>query len=513
MAKDSFSNVFTVDFQGSPRRMSDEAAEWLKTERKISRATLGKLPVASGMVDFPGKRKQPAILFQYETGWKARSFPEKSFISKVGTKRDFWNLRQVLGNPNLDRVYFVEGELDACALVESGIPEDCVLAAPSATIGEMEYVIDALAAGLNKATEFVWCGDQDAAGLELRSFMARLLGMEKVLFIEWPDGIKDANDFLLKDGPIELKDRVENGTKPWPVEGLFKLSELPDEPPLTTWETGFPEWGVGGASKLNLAAGTLSVVTGHPGMGKTQVWAQIWYQIVRRYDLVACVASFETRPRPHMRRHLRTFYVRGLERNASEMDLFMADKWIDEHYRFLSHKDQRPTLEWLLEVARVACRRDGAKILQIDPWNRLEAMRDGKETETDYIGRCLRTLYNFARDYNCHVQILAHPAKSDGYRRGMMPDLEDISGSMNWYNMCDQGFVVHRPSLFNEAGERVTYCELHHKKARFDELGYPTKFGLDYDVDQGRYGTCPLLQKKKKSPKQEAQQAKPEEFE
>jgi hypothetical protein len=33
----------------------------------------------------------------------------------------------------------------------------------------------------------------------------------------------------------------------------------------------------------------------------------------------------------------------------------------------------------------------------------------------------LRTLYQFATDMNCHVQVLAHPAKMDGARR---PDLK-----------------------------------------------------------------------------------------
>jgi hypothetical protein len=55
----------------------------------------------------------------------------------------------------------------------------------------------------------------------------------------------------------------------------------------------------------------------------------------------------------------------------------------------------------------------GAKIIQIDPWNRLEAARERDESETEYIGRCLRTLHVFAHDMNCHVQVLAHPAKME----------------------------------------------------------------------------------------------------
>lgn len=152
--------------------------------------------------------------------------------------------------------------------------------------------------------------------------------------------------------------------------------------------------------------------------------------------------------------------------------------------------------------AEVAVRRNGAKILQIDPWNRLEGSRERGESETDYIGRCLRELYSFAVDLDCHVQIIAHPAKAgDGYRRSDPPELEHIHGSKHWDNMVDQGFVVHRPRLFNDAGKCEYYAELHHKKARFEELGYATKLGLEFQYDCGRYATCNLQTKK---PKQQA---------
>jgi twinkle protein len=118
----------------------------------------------------------------------------------------------------------------------------------------------------------------------------------------------------------------------------------------------------------------------------------------------------------------------------------------------------------------------------------LEASRGRDQTETEYIGMCLRELHAFAHDMNCHVQVLAHPAKMEGNRKGHAPHLEDISGSKNWDNMVDQGFVVHRHKTFDDKnGQRVTLAELHHKKARFEELGYPCVIDLDFRVDQGRY--------------------------
>ena len=118
--------------------------------------------------------------------------------------------------------------------------------------------------------------------------------------------------------------------------------------------------------------------------------------------------------------------------------------------------------------------------------NRLEAARSPGESETDYIGRCLRTLHAFAHDLNCHVQVLAHPAKIDTARKGKAPDLEDISGSKNWDNMVDQGFVVHRPKFFDDNG-RNTEAEFHQRKSRFEELGYPCKLKMTFDLRTGSY--------------------------
>jgi twinkle protein len=281
------------------------------------------------------------------------------------------------------------------------------------------------------------------------------------------------------------------------------MSEIPEAPAIEPWSTGFEAWD----NKVYLAAGKLSVVTGHPGHGKTQLFTQIWFQICEKYDLVAAVASFETEAKPELQRQLRTLHakmpeywlLRGRPGSSEEEKLKAADSWIERHYLWLSHPERRPDLTWLLSQAEIAVIRHKAKILVIDPWNRLEATREGKETETEYIGRALRALYNFARDFNVHVQVMAHPAKADGHRRGMPPELEDISGSKNWDNMCDQGFVIHRPKMFDEETEkRETYCEFYYKKTRFKALGYPCKLGLEYDVDQDRYGTCKLTKKETK---------------
>lgn len=480
-----------IGAEPSGTRLSDEAVAWAKG-RGISRPTLERLGVASGTAFFPDlNRKAPALFFPYPDGWKARAFPEKSFVASKGLKMSFWGQTEAIGS---EKIFITEGELDRCAMVEAGCDPRSVISVPNGakqrTTEESEemrgyrYVSDGMAAGLNRAKKFVWCGDGDGPGLSLRSDMAKIIGAARFFFVEWPEGCKDPNDVLRTEGGAYLRELVTDGALPWPVAGLYRINELPEPAPLSLWHPGFPEW----ENKVLLAPRTVSVVTGHPGHGKTLFWTQIWFQIVQAYHLIVCSASFETRPKPHLRRHLRSLYWRALEKNISEADLKKSDQWINDHYLFAVHPEQRPSLEWILDTAEVAIVRHGARVIQIDPWNRLEAARAPNESETDYIGRCLRTLHVFANDMNCHVQIIAHPAKMDSSRRGRVPDLEDIAGSKNWENMVDQGFVVHRPQMF-DGRDRKTEATLYHKKSRFEELGYPCKLNMKYSVETARYAS------------------------
>lgn len=470
--------------------ISDSAASWAHS-RGLSRETLASLPVASGLVWFPDLgRKSEGLFFRYEQGWKARSFPDKSFVAGGNFKPSFWNIEQVL-QAAPGTVFITEGECDAASLVEAGLSAAQVLSVPTGARKSNEdprqaraygYVLEALAKGLGKTKRFVWCGDDDDAGLSLRADMLRILGAARFYYVTWPEGIKDPNDMLTKDGAGALRSLVTDGALPWPQAGLYRLSELPEPPPLTIWKTSLEPF----EGRIHFAPKTLSVCTGNPGHGKSLMFCQIFFDLIRNHGLRACIASFETRPKPHIRRQLRTLLTNKLEMEMSDSELAQADDWINDRYLFLNHPDQRPTLEWLLECAETAVVRHGVRIIQIDPWNRLEAMRDGKETETEYILRCLRAMYVFAQDMDCLFQVVVHPAKMDGSRRGHPPTLEDCSGSRNWENIIDQGFVIHRPQMF-EGTERKTEAAIYHRKARFEELGFTCKILLRYDLATRKY--------------------------
>jgi twinkle protein len=467
--------------------VSDAAQAYCKT-RGISPQTLELLGVKSGTGRFADGKKEAIFWPYYLSGemvnWKAGSIEAKAFTGMPGGKMCLFNQGSLT-----DTVYICEGEFDMASLVEAGVPVEQVTTVPNgANPGSYPFIQDALEAGWSP-TKVVLATDNDDPGLMLRQTLAHIFGPAVCSFVDFPDGCKDANDLLRSDGPEALLDLVENGALPWPVEGLYRLSEIPEPAPRETWDCGFPEW----EGKISLGAGMLSVVTGLPGHGKTQLFSQIWQQIARRYAITVAMASFETRAKPDHRRTLRSL-INGFPENAmSPEQKRHADEWIDEHYLWIDHPKQRPTLDWLLDTAEVAVVRHGVRAIVIDPWNRLEHDR-GNESESDFIGRALTACYKFAVDMNVHLQILAHPAKMDQRRRDMPPALDDIAGSAHWNNRPDHGFVVHRETLWDaDTGKRGTSASLYCRKARFPELGYPCKLDLEYDPLISRYRSADYL--------------------
>ena len=225
--------------------LSETAAQWAG-KRGISRSTLERAGVGSGMAGMPEVGECEVIAFPYRRNGtvvnvKYRALEAKSFKQQEGGELRFWNLDEALREKS-ERVYITEGEMDALALIEAGVPISEVISVPNGApirvsdkpdeMGRYGYVDKGLEEGLSGCKKFVLATDNDAPGRALREDLVRMLGPARCYFVEWPDGSKDANQYLTKHGAADLAMFIEEDAREWPVTGLYGLHDIPEPTPM-----------------------------------------------------------------------------------------------------------------------------------------------------------------------------------------------------------------------------------------------------------------------------------------
>lgn len=424
--------------------------DWIEA-RGISVELAEKLGLATVQKDGSAWLAVPYIERGQEVNHKYRLISEKRHQMDEGAPLCLWNHDCLLEETDKP-VVICEGEWDAMVALALGwravsVPNGAPAQATEDVANARRYEFLWRARDLlNNVKRFILATDADEPGQALRADLIALLGAERCSFVDYPMGagkpMKDLNEVLQLWGPEEVA-RILNDARPVPVQGLFKLKDFPEPRPLTEIGIGVP----GLSGLINVVPGTLTVLTGWAGQGKTSLTMAIVAHLLRCSVNVA-IGTFETMPRPILERRLRAAIVRCQEHSIPAEDIAGADKLIDAHLNIIAQmvgEDQEMSLEDVLELARVAVLRDGAKVLILDPWNEIEHKRRGEETETEYVGRALRAMRRFAQQYQVAVWLVAHPTKPQHDGKNAVPGLYHISGSANWANKPDYGLVYTRP--------------------------------------------------------------------
>ena len=343
---------------------------------------------------------------------------------------------------------------------------------------------------LNKVKRFILATDSDGPGQALRTDLISLLGADRCSFVEYPWGVgkplKDLNEVLLTFGKDEVSS-ILHDAKPVPVKGLYRLSDFPDIGEVTQIPIGIP----GLSDHLSIVLSTLTVMTGWAGQGKTSLVIAIIAHLIR-HNVPVSLGTFETMPRPILERKLRAAII-GCQEHSIPVDrIAEADALIADNLSLIAQmvgEDDEMTLEDVLENARVAIQRDGAKVVIIDPCNEIEHKRRKDESETEYVGRSIRMIKHFMRQHNVAVWVIAHPAKPDGGSTKLStPGLYSISGSAMWANKADYGLTYSRPDKeSNRAVVTVT-------KVRMGLPGKEGSIDLEYDWRISNYAQAGAVQ-------------------
>lgn len=426
---------------------------------------------------------------------------ERRYWQDKGGVRCAWN-EDALRDTSLRAMPLIitEGELDAMTAIQCGFlraisvpdgappPGDRSASdlAASTKYDWLEAIQPFITTEL--APEIIIAADGDENGGALLQDLSVLLGRFRCKFLVYPrakdpaqrgrERLKDLNEVLEDYGPEGVAKTISRAEY-IRIEGVYKMSELPNLPAQVIYEPRHAMF----REHFKVRLGDFSVWTGVPGMGKTTVLNDVLNGIATDNDLVITWASFEQEVQRDHKRALRTWFCETPAFRCSENQIAEADAWIDKHHRFIvASEEQDATFDWLLDLMEATVVRDRAKIIVIDPWNEIEHDRRPGESETEYIGRAIRSLKRFAKAFRVHVVVVAHPTKAVKDEKGnyKMPTLYDISGSANWYNKSDLGVVVHR------VGPDDTLVKT--QKSRYHEvIGKPGEVYMQFCADDRRF--------------------------
>lgn len=417
---------------------------------------------------------------------KYRSITDKLFTS-AGKGAPFYGA-DGLGSEEV--IVFVEGEVDRLSLMEAGVRG--VVSVPngagsaSSTLGEALF--EDLGPALKKCKRAILAVDADPNGQKLRDDLARRIGKSRCWLVEWPAGIKDANDYLLRYGKEALKAYID-GAVPMPVEGLYeatafaaRLQDIYDGKLSAGLKTGISALD----DHYSVPMGFVTVVTGWPNDGKSTLVDNILANLAAADDLKVATWSPENPPELHIAKlielHAGKAFFPGPAFRMAEGEAAEHLQWVNEHFYFLAENEaDDATIDSILDRAEVAVQRYGINILLLDPYNYI-SRPSGDLNDAEWARRLMVRLKKFAQSHEVHVFLVAHPKQAISGFTKQIPTGFHISGGAQFNNITDFGMTVFRP-------EGVDLTQVHVWKVRHKWHGKKGVATLEFDPLTSRFLT------------------------
>ena len=460
--------------------LTERVIKWF-VNRGISEPTLQHWKIGESLQYFPqvGKKRR-AINFNYYRENELINVKyrdgQKNFKMVSGAELIFYGLDNI---KTMQKIYIVEGELDARSLHEAGIYSVCsVPNGASKGTQRIEYLDNCFQYFKNKK-EIILCTDNDNPGIQLRNELARRFGAYRCKYVDFGD-FKDANEILTTKGAETLRNVIKTA-KNFPLEGVLNLDNI-WQSVLTYNENGVKNYSIGLPNADNyfkMELGQWSVVTGIPNSGKSDVIDQICCNMALKYDMRCAMFAPESFP---YEGHIKRIANKLNQTNCNNDQLNETKDFIQDHFYWVKIDLENLTLKGILNAFRDLVFQKGINVCVIDPWNMLD---HSAQRDHSYIGRALSEITQFCQQTNTHLFLVAHPRKIESENgRYKKPTLYDISGSADFFNKAYNGLIVYRC-----IGERTKYnsdvVKIYIEKVKRKENGQLGDFDLAPDFKNG----------------------------
>lgn len=404
-------------------------------KRGISKKVINEhcIKEKDGNIAFEYYHDGELVLIKYRTASK-----NKKYWQDGGGKPVLWEIDKI----NTDKPLIItEGEFDKLALHQAGFKNVVSVPFGSNNLDWIELCWDTL----DELEEVIIWHDNDDAGHKMKDEVIKRLGEWRCKVVKSP--YIDINIHLYKEGEESVVEAVKKAEE-IPIKRLLQLHEIEEFDPakIKSIQSNVPLVNkfLGG-----YMMGMVTIWTGTNGSGKSTFIDQEVVNAIGQ-SFPTCLVTGEL---PHW---LTRYW---LELQAAGPNHIEAnwDEVRDELSYYVKKEYKKKIREWaksklfiydsfdslnvddITETFTAAARRYGAKHFIVDNLMIINfdcGAREKYNEQSKFVSR----MKDFARKYEAHVHIVAHPRKP----KGDVITKEDVAGLYEITNLADNVIAVHR---------------------------------------------------------------------
>lgn len=480
--------TYTKPKQVNSTQLSDAAVKWFKG-RGIAQWVLNDMKIAGGMEYMPQEEKEMnTIQFNYFSDGELVNIKYRDAKKNFKLFKDAelipYNIDSTIGK---DYVIICEGEIDCLSYVQCGGGVSSCISVPNGANKNLHYLDDGYMDMFEDKERVYLAVDNDDKGVLLRSELLRRFGAERCLLVDFKD-CKDANEYLVKYGEIELEETIKDATE-YPVAGVFSVNDFRDE--FDSLYTHGLQRGMDCRIQavdefISFELGRMYTFVGIPGHGKSVFTDHLAVNLNIHHDLKFGMFSPEHYPLTvHAAALAEKFIGKSFtgEYQMSRLEYSEAKQHINDNFFWIMPEDETFSLDNILAKAKYLIKKKGIHCLVIDPFNKIEHHNTTGLSETAYIGLVLDKMLNFAHQNGIMIFLVVHPTKMKKKEKSILyevPTLYDCMGSSNFYNKAEFGISVYR-------NFETKNTEIYFQKIKFKHLGEIGVAELRYSPRNGRF--------------------------